>query len=619
MLLIVYNTILKSKDTEYVLRLSYIELYNEELRDLLLLSYTSPTPLKIIEDPAIGPLIQGAIEMAFTSPTEMKKLLEEGERHRHFGITNMNAHSSRSHVLVRLYIESRKLYGATTSTPLRQSWDGDRPTCVCTFNLVDLAGSERANKTGQYHSNLKEGSYINKSLLTLGNVINLLSEGNRGQHVPYRNSKLTRLLSSALGGNAKTLIITCISPASGNILESLSSLRFSSRAKRIVNQVYQPLTMDAKTLQFKLAAQQSELDELRALHHNQLQNLEKSLKENVLLALKSQKQLKFILKHAPVVVKELKKLALYEHAYQIKDDVKAVIAGILDINTALEFLDSVVYAYLTKNSSLIHSFETFHDEVNQFSESFPIDSFGQIMSALDNYGDPTLVSLEEVYDGMNFESEELTEEIESHAMLIEEMRQVSGESLILLQQELNKMREIEGNMRSSHKKLVNNEERLIMVINEQENQLYMVRDEYSKLQAKYNTTQLGYESKLQELNEHQNQLSEKDEEIDRLNSRLYGVELEVSALQQSLADQEAIYAKEKTKMREDMDEMLASNENAIKSSVEALTKEKLQMRASQIQLENDIAILQESKNNLLLEKLALGKSKSHAPGVKASP
>ena len=251
---------MSSIDAEYLVKLTYAELYNEELRDLL---STAPTTteggLKIIEDPLLGPSIQNATEAVFLSTSQVKALLIEGENRRHFGVTNMNAHSSRSHVLVRLSIESRKV-ATKSSHPLRSTWNSDKPTYMSTLNLVDLAGSERASKSGTSGQSLKEGSFINKSLLTLGTVISNLSEGKQGIHIPYRNSKLTRLLSTALGGNAKTCMITCISPASGNAVESMSTLRFASRAKRVVNMVQQnEVAQSMKSLSAKLAMQSQEM------------------------------------------------------------------------------------------------------------------------------------------------------------------------------------------------------------------------------------------------------------------------------------------------------------------------------------------------------------------------
>lgn len=177
----------------------------------------------------------------------------------------MNTHSSRSHVMVRLSIESRKV-SRRSFQPLRLSWGTDRPTCISTLNLVDLAGSERSSKSGTSGQSLKEGNFINKSLLTLGTVIANLSEGvGPNQHIPYRNSKLTRLLSTALGGNAKTCMISCISPAASNLMESLSTLRFASRAKKIVNVVHKNDLSNSKVLSAKLAQQAAEIEQLRML------------------------------------------------------------------------------------------------------------------------------------------------------------------------------------------------------------------------------------------------------------------------------------------------------------------------------------------------------------------
>ncbi len=104
--------------------------------------------LKILEDPVLGPSIQNITEVSFSSPEAMRQQLDEGDARRHFGVTNMNAHSSRSHVMVRFNIESRKV-NVKPASPLRASWGKDKPTCFSTLNLVDLAGSERANKSGR--------------------------------------------------------------------------------------------------------------------------------------------------------------------------------------------------------------------------------------------------------------------------------------------------------------------------------------------------------------------------------------------------------------------------------------------------------------------------------------
>jgi centromeric protein E len=161
--------------------------------------------------------------MVVVSPNEVEALLAKGERNRHVGETNMNEHSSRSHTIFKMIIESRERgqeFGAVS---------------VSCLNLVDLAGSERVGHTGAEGLRLKEGGHINKSLLALASVIAKLSEGNDRMHIPYRDSKLTRILQPSLGGNAKTAIICMITPSSKFSDESLSTLKFASRAKKIRN------------------------------------------------------------------------------------------------------------------------------------------------------------------------------------------------------------------------------------------------------------------------------------------------------------------------------------------------------------------------------------------------
>lgn len=413
---------MNSADAEYCIKLTYAELYNEELKDLL-----SPTPnenLKIIDDPQLGPLIQNITEANFTTAAEVKKVLEEGENRRHFGVTNMNAHSSRSHVLVRLSIEMRKVPYKPTN-PLRTSWGRDKPTCISTLNLVDLAGSERATKSGTSGQSLKEGSFINKSLLTLGTVISNLSEGKSGQHVPYRNSKLTRLLASALGGNAKTLMITCISPASGNIVESLSTLRFASRAKRIVNQVQKNETMDAKSLATKLAHQAAEMEQLRSQLELSKQlgfvpgdgdeQQGETLKEKAVNASKNFRSFKFLMQNIPKMALALKREGKPHLAKKAQEFMKSAVAGTREVTDIIAELSTMITAHLPKEVKLltrIHDLEVQNDAGVLVSESD-----AQVDPDSDD-DDP-----EQVFAGLDMGvSDELMEELESVKMGAEDFR-----------------------------------------------------------------------------------------------------------------------------------------------------------------------------------------------------
>ncbi|KAK1357414.1 Centromere-associated protein E [Heracleum sosnowskyi] len=248
-----FDIIQEVMDREFLLRMSYMEIYNEEINDLLVPEHRK---LQIHESNERGIFVAGLREEIVASAEQVLELLAFGESHRHIGETNMNVYSSRSHTIFRMIIESKD-----------DSQDDDTGTCdavrVSVLNLVDLAGSERAAKTGAEGVRLKEGSHINKSLMTLGTVIKKLSEGaeSQGSHVPYRDSKLTRILQPALGGNANTAIICNITLAQIHADETKSSLQFASRALRVTNCV---IVNEILTDAALLKRQKREIEELRA-------------------------------------------------------------------------------------------------------------------------------------------------------------------------------------------------------------------------------------------------------------------------------------------------------------------------------------------------------------------
>ncbi|KAI9256574.1 kinesin motor domain-containing protein, partial [Phascolomyces articulosus] len=220
---------------EFVLRVSYLEIYNETIRDLL-----APVNdnLKIHEDKRRGIYVSPLTEEVVTSPYDVISIIEKGEANRHISTTDYNLHSSRSHTIFQMVIESRERT-STSSTllaPLNQrrhipSSHKDAMK-ISQLNLIDLAGSEKAASNQERR---KEGSYINKSLLTLGTVIAKLTETrNLPGHVPFRDSKLTRILQPALSGHAKVIVICTISPTATSLEESANTLKFASRVKRIV-------------------------------------------------------------------------------------------------------------------------------------------------------------------------------------------------------------------------------------------------------------------------------------------------------------------------------------------------------------------------------------------------
>ncbi|KAI6177620.1 Kinesin-like protein [Aphelenchoides bicaudatus] len=212
----IFDHIAKCKqDKTFLVRVSYLEIYNEEIRDLL--SKNQKSSLEIKERPDIGVFVKDLSSVTVSSADHMFKIMQFGNINRHVGATNMNEQSSRSHALFTITLEcSEKINGHQHLTQGK-------------LHLVDLAGSERQSKTGASGDRLKEASKINLSLSTLGNVISALVDA-KSTHIPYRNSKLTRLLQDSLGGNSKTVMIANIGPATYNYDETISTLRYANRA-----------------------------------------------------------------------------------------------------------------------------------------------------------------------------------------------------------------------------------------------------------------------------------------------------------------------------------------------------------------------------------------------------
>ncbi|XP_024907485.1 centromere-associated protein E isoform X4 [Pteropus alecto] len=222
----IFQKIKKFPDREFLLRVSYMEIYNETITDLLC-NTQKMKPLIIREDVNRNVYVSDLTEEVVYTPEMALKWITKGEKNRHYGITKMNQRSSRSHTIFRMILESRE--------------KGEPSNCegsvkVSHLNLVDLAGSERAAQTGTEGMRLKEGCNINRSLFILGQVIKKLSDGQIGGFINYRDSKLTRILQNSLGGNAKTRIICTITPVSFD--ETLSTLQFASTAKYMKNTPY---------------------------------------------------------------------------------------------------------------------------------------------------------------------------------------------------------------------------------------------------------------------------------------------------------------------------------------------------------------------------------------------
>lgn len=217
----IFEAISTAENSKFLVQASYLEIYNEEIRDLLGTDIKKKLELK--EHPETGVYV-GNLSMHIVNDVRAcEMIMETGWKNRSVGATLMNADSSRSHSIFTIYIERMQTIDLESSD-----------VKFGKLNLVDLAGSERQSKTGAAGDRLKEATKINLSLSALGNVISALVDG-KAKHIPFRDSKLTRLLQDSLGGNTKTLMVACISPADNNYDETLSTLRYANRAKNIQN------------------------------------------------------------------------------------------------------------------------------------------------------------------------------------------------------------------------------------------------------------------------------------------------------------------------------------------------------------------------------------------------
>ncbi|KAL6179342.1 hypothetical protein ACLB2K_050858 [Fragaria x ananassa] len=263
-------------DTEFLIRVSFIEIFKEEVFDLLdpnsstlskhegavNLKPVARVPIQIRETVSGGITLAGVTEAEVRTKEEMGSYLARGSLARATGSTNMNSQSSRSHAIFTITMEQKK--SAHCQNGATNDEIGDDILCA-KLHLVDLAGSERAKRTGADGMRLKEGIHINKGLLALGNVISALGDEKKrkeGGHVPYRDSKLTRLLQDSLGGNSKTVMIACVSPADTNAEETLNTLKYANRARNIQNKAVinrDPMAAHLQLMRSQIEQLQTEL------------------------------------------------------------------------------------------------------------------------------------------------------------------------------------------------------------------------------------------------------------------------------------------------------------------------------------------------------------------------
>ncbi|KAI9689259.1 MAG: kinesin-like protein Klp5, partial [Bogoriella megaspora] len=237
------------------LSLSYLEIYNETIRDLLVPG-GGKTGLMLREDQNQAVSVAGLSSHHPQNVQEVMDMIVRGNEYRTMSPTEANATSSRSHAVLQINVSQKD-----------RNADINEPHTMATLSIIDLAGSERASATKNRGERLLEGANINKSLLALGSCINALCDPRKKNHVPYRNSKLTRLLKFSLGGNCKTVMIVCVSPSSAHFDETQNTLRYANRAKNIQTKVTRNVynvNRHVKDFLKKIDEQRQQIDELKA-------------------------------------------------------------------------------------------------------------------------------------------------------------------------------------------------------------------------------------------------------------------------------------------------------------------------------------------------------------------
>ncbi|KAK6042292.1 kinesin motor domain protein [Cooperia oncophora] len=270
----------------------FIDLYNEEIIDLLSNDRSSSLNIRIHEDTRGEIYLHGVATKQVQDLHSTLEILKNGALNRTVAATNMNEQSSRSHAIFSLHIKQQRVAISPEAEPVMNQ-ETEMEMLSAKFHFVDLAGSERLKRTGATGDRAKEGISINCGLLALGNVISALGGANgKVSHVPYRDSKLTRLLQDSLGGNSRTLMVACVSPSDSDFVETLNTLKYANRAKNIKNKVVANQDKSSKLigeLRGRIAALEAELLEFkqgrRTVGIDGVETVNDQYHENVMLTL----------------------------------------------------------------------------------------------------------------------------------------------------------------------------------------------------------------------------------------------------------------------------------------------------------------------------------------------
>lgn len=407
-----------------MIRASYLQIYNEVIFDLL---RPDRANLQIREDKKKGVFVEGLSEWAVRSPIDIYGLMKKGQQSRATAATKLNDVSSRSHAVFIIVVEQMSIISDENGNKKSKNFEDEdalKHIKVGKLNLVDLAGSERLSITGATGKRLEECKKINQSLSSLGNVIAALTDRKARAHIPYRDSKLTRLLEDSLGGNCKTTMMAMVSPSYSSFSESLSSLKFAHRAKSIKNNARINEDVDQRTL---LRKYEIELKKLR--RELEEKNINVMNKEE-LYKLEDEKRKAEEDKAAAIIALEARSkevLQEKEEKKRLEDKIKAMSSQLLLGGQKIEESPQFLYALEEKQKAIKEEYEKklrdLEKERTQIEEDkTEVDRYKQlllkqrdIMVALTarlNERDETIMQLQEeldAYDRIHKETEDILE------------------------------------------------------------------------------------------------------------------------------------------------------------------------------------------------------------------
>uniref|UniRef100_A0A3Q2GU15 Kinesin-like protein n=2 Tax=Equus TaxID=9789 RepID=A0A3Q2GU15_HORSE len=405
------------ENLEFHIKVSYFEIYLDKIRDLLDVSKTN---LAVHEDKNRVPYVKGCTERFVSSPEEVMDVIDEGKANRHVAVTNMNEHSSRSHSIFLINIKQENV-----ETEKKLSGK---------LYLVDLAGSEKVSKTGAEGAVLDEAKNINKSLSALGNVISALAEGTK-THVPYRDSKMTRILQDSLGGNCRTTIVICCSPSVFNEAETKSTLMFGQRAKTIKNTVSVNLELTAEEWKKKYEKEKEKNKTLK----NVIQHLE--------MELNRWRNGEAVPEEEQISAKDQKTLEPCDNT-PILDNIAPVVAGI-SAEEKEKYDEEISSLYRQLDDKLLASTRRDYEKIQEELTRLQIEN-----EAAKDEVKEVLQALEELAVNYDQKSQEVEDKTRANEQLTDELAQKTT-TLTTTQRELSQLQELSNHQKKRATEILN--------------------------------------------------------------------------------------------------------------------------------------------------------------------